>query len=503
MIKELRESQKKGRFLVPYGRLISEIFHQGGILQALSEVNYFTDEKLETETGKVINANTLKNMRLISKVTRLKSDISESRVVSNLMEDFPPICKKDTLAIQMALIADHYETHGKLISLDEVPEEMYGGELPLAKSRKSKRKDFTEEEYLGEEQPAKKAKTSKKEKMSEEGGSGLPTIEEEVEDLDQSRVLCKRTRGGKKAAPSPIQAVRIPKKPRQKAIRKLKYLSEADEESDQEINEMVDEVSNNAARDLVNEAMDIVRKEALDRETTIAAASEVIKASEAVQELTASEVENLILRHASEEPTESKDLEGNPISQSTVAKIVSLGSSSDSPSSSSSTDSDDISLIRVEPSLRNKTPSPSTKPHKKPAIEAFIPVFQSIEARTIAMQHMRIDKCKNLPKNHPLRPPMIDPIQSISASAEGASDFSGTGLVVIDKSVSTPNSPTPTPNNNQTVEQSVISNLESHCSGELPGYQPQMTSDITSNEVVTESPPVTTTKPKHGPHKQF
>jgi len=131
MIKELRESQKKCRVWIPYGRLISEIFHQGGILQALIEVNYFTDEKLETETGKVINASTLKNMRLIPKVTKLKTDLNESRVVSNLMEDFPPICKKDTLDVKMALIADYYETHGKLISLDEVPEEMYGGELPV------------------------------------------------------------------------------------------------------------------------------------------------------------------------------------------------------------------------------------------------------------------------------------------------------------------------------------------------------------------------------------
>jgi len=32
-------------------------------------------------------------------VTKLKYDISESRVVSNLMEDFPPICKKDSLAV--------------------------------------------------------------------------------------------------------------------------------------------------------------------------------------------------------------------------------------------------------------------------------------------------------------------------------------------------------------------------------------------------------------------
>jgi len=199
MIKELRESQKKRRVWVPYGRLISEIFHQGGILQALSEVNYFTDEKLETET------------KLISKVTKLKSDINESRVVSNLMEDFPPICKKDSLAVQMALIVDYYDTHGKLISLDEVPEEMYGGELPLAKSRKSKRKGLTEEEYLVEEQPSKKAKKSKIDKA----------LEEEAEESDQSKVLGKRTREGQEDAPSPIQAPRIPKKSRKKAIKKL------------------------------------------------------------------------------------------------------------------------------------------------------------------------------------------------------------------------------------------------------------------------------------------
>jgi len=358
MIKELRESQKKGRVWVPYGRLISEIFHQGGILQALSEVNYFTDEKLERETGKVSNASTLKNMRLISKVTKLKSDISESKVVSNLMENFPRICKKDNLAVQMALITDYYETHGKLISLDEVLEEMYGGELYVAKSRKSKRKDLSEEEYVAEEQPSKKAKKSKLVKASEE----------DAEEFDQSRVLGKRSRGGQKDAPSPIQAPRIPKKPRKKAIRKLEYISEANEESDQEINEMVDEVTNEAARDLVNKAMDFVRKEALDRVTVTAAASEVIKAFRAVQELAASEEENLVQRtasevgaseqptseqHASEEHSQSETLEGNSLSQTTVAEIVTLGSSFDLPSSSSSTNSDDIPLSRVIPSLRN------------------------------------------------------------------------------------------------------------------------------------------------------
>jgi len=78
MIKELRESQKNDRVWFPYGRLLSEIFHEGGMLKALSETHYFTDEMLETVIGKVINAKTLKNMQLIKKVTPLSFDISES-----------------------------------------------------------------------------------------------------------------------------------------------------------------------------------------------------------------------------------------------------------------------------------------------------------------------------------------------------------------------------------------------------------------------------------------
>jgi hypothetical protein len=95
MIKELRESQQSKRCWVPYGRLISEILHQEGILKALSSVNIFTDEQFGTETGKVINGKTLKHMKLIETFTKLNTDLSESNAQSNLMEDFPPICKKD------------------------------------------------------------------------------------------------------------------------------------------------------------------------------------------------------------------------------------------------------------------------------------------------------------------------------------------------------------------------------------------------------------------------
>jgi hypothetical protein len=90
MIKELREIQLKDRWWVPYGRLILEILHQGGILDALSNVEIFSDAHLGTETGKFINSKTLKHWKLIKKVSKLSTDLSESSAKSNLMENFPP-----------------------------------------------------------------------------------------------------------------------------------------------------------------------------------------------------------------------------------------------------------------------------------------------------------------------------------------------------------------------------------------------------------------------------
>jgi len=109
---------------------------------------------------------------------------------------------------------------------------MYGKELPVAKTRKSKRKDLSEEEYLAEEQPSKKTKSSTSIKAPEEGGSGLQQIQEE----QVEGVLGKRSRESQEAGPSPTQAPRIPKMPRKKAIRKLEYTSEEERES----GEMVD-----------------------------------------------------------------------------------------------------------------------------------------------------------------------------------------------------------------------------------------------------------------------
>jgi len=64
----------------------------------------------------------------------------------------------------------------------------------------------------------------------------MPTIQEEVQDLEHAKVLNKRTRSGKEAEPSPPQPAQpsIPKKKRKHVVGKLKIASEEEEEVEEE-----------------------------------------------------------------------------------------------------------------------------------------------------------------------------------------------------------------------------------------------------------------------------
>jgi len=75
---------------------------------------------LGTITGKIINGSTMGNMRLIKQeaITKLETDLKESRVTSNLMEGFPPICKQDPLDVQLFYIHDHLQSTREEIQLE-------------------------------------------------------------------------------------------------------------------------------------------------------------------------------------------------------------------------------------------------------------------------------------------------------------------------------------------------------------------------------------------------
>jgi len=164
MVKNLRDSQTIHKNFVPYGRLLSEIFYQGGILNSLKEVNYFTDAQLCTVTGRIINGATLVAMKLIK--------------------------KQDPLEVRVMFMKEYFETTGKVIKISDIPDEMYGGALPVAKNKKSLRRKMTEAEYLEDtsEPVAKVAKTSAPTTIT------IPSQPEALEDEDSEALIRKRRR---------------------------------------------------------------------------------------------------------------------------------------------------------------------------------------------------------------------------------------------------------------------------------------------------------------------
>jgi len=79
---------------MPYTRLLSEIFHQGKLLQKLQYFGVASDEELGTCTGIVISGLTLGHMKIVEKkkVIIIDHDLQTSINLSQLMEDFPPKC---------------------------------------------------------------------------------------------------------------------------------------------------------------------------------------------------------------------------------------------------------------------------------------------------------------------------------------------------------------------------------------------------------------------------
>jgi len=192
LVKNLRDSQTIHKNFVPYGRLLLEIFYQGGILNSLKEVNYFTDAQLCTVTGRIINGATLVAMKLIKKqdLKQLSTDLKESSVISNLMDDFPPICKQDPLEVIVMFMKEYFETTGKVIKISDIPDEMYGGALPITKNKKSLKMKMTEAEYL-EDTPKPVAKVAK---TSVPMTSDVLPQQEAPEDEDSEALIRKRRR---------------------------------------------------------------------------------------------------------------------------------------------------------------------------------------------------------------------------------------------------------------------------------------------------------------------
>jgi len=116
------------------------------------------------------------------------------------MDDFPPICKQDPLEVRVMYMKEYFEMTGQTIKISDIPDEMYGGALPIAKSRKSQKRKMTEAEYLEDipEQAAKKAKMSKA-TASQPNPTAFDVLsfQQEAQELDAFEVLDKENRSKK------------------------------------------------------------------------------------------------------------------------------------------------------------------------------------------------------------------------------------------------------------------------------------------------------------------
>jgi len=382
---------------------------------------------------------------------------------------------------------------------------MYGGALPIAKSRKSKKRAMTEAEYVEDapEAASKKAKKSKAAPQEILPDPEVLSIQQESQELDASEVLDKRTRS-KKPANAPQSS--IPKKKRKMAIKKLRQASLAAEKEEEAATSLVSrEILKRKAKEetVVKKALEIaaqisVPSDVLMQKTTSEVAQAAIELSEDLQQLIRSEAATL----------EAAASRGNSDLSHSVIEVESrFGNSISSPNSS---DLEDVTL-----SLLYKNISPSSKQKQKVNTEPFEPVYPAVRKSIREMSQMRVDICNKLPANHPFQPPMVEPLNIAPANAKG-SDEPAISASTTTATSSQSDQPNPTlaqtqaetdtcePSNSQPKsptklsEPNVLDQLVSHYSGELPEVESELqkASEVASDEVASESPQQQSVEPQ-------
>jgi len=139
----IKEGIRGKRKQIPCGRLLSEIFTQGKLLETLRRHRLATDRSLRTVTGKIINGKTLQNMKIIRKFSPNEKDLKESAVQTELMKDFPPISKEDNPEVLAELISAYAKESGGIILDNDTPD--IPDETPLrVRGKRAKTDDGSE-----------------------------------------------------------------------------------------------------------------------------------------------------------------------------------------------------------------------------------------------------------------------------------------------------------------------------------------------------------------------
>ena len=219
MVWALKGSQQVKRRYIPYGRLLSEIFYHGKLLNVLRSTGVVSDDHLRTVTGKVFNGRTLRYMQLCEKYDKLETDMHESKVVSDLTIDFPLITKQDNPEVLVSYVTLHFEMTGEIINYSSIPETQGGVPLKVASKMRKSKKAASKSIEVSEPRP-KKQKEARRAPQMNVIEHALPTIQEEIVELKPVEVLGSRTRGVTSEVVPTQSRPRIQRKKR--TVRKMK-----------------------------------------------------------------------------------------------------------------------------------------------------------------------------------------------------------------------------------------------------------------------------------------
>jgi len=202
-VRAINEGIRGKRKQIPCGRLLSEIFIQGKLLEIFRRNNLASDQALRTKTGKMINGKTLQNMKIIKKFSPSEKDLKESTAPTKLMKDFPPIYQERNLEVLTKLIADSVKESG--ISLDAEATEV-SAEVPLQVRRKRTAFD------AGSEASGAQTKKSRKDKS-------------EVSATDNTSAPIPKRKRGKGEAP-PVNSLERLAEAREERAKRMKAFKE-------------------------------------------------------------------------------------------------------------------------------------------------------------------------------------------------------------------------------------------------------------------------------------
>jgi len=104
----INEGTIKGRKQVPFGRLLSEIFHQGGVLKVLKKSRDASDKCFKASTAeKTISSRTFHSMHYFKTAPKDEKWLEMTTAESEIIRDFPSIVKKSNPEILAKSVVEY------------------------------------------------------------------------------------------------------------------------------------------------------------------------------------------------------------------------------------------------------------------------------------------------------------------------------------------------------------------------------------------------------------